>query len=181
MKPQGFFTILIGASLLVAAGGGFGYRQLARSVGHSTHNLRQVLAETTAADDQADRLEGLRQTYTREVVPLLPKLDAALPKTKQQQAVSLELSRLAADSGLTLTGLTYPASTTPGPTSQTAKAGDILYMTINFELAGKYDQINGFVQRLENYSHYANITSLNQTAKSDLVSAAINLNVFLKP
>ncbi|MBW3538234.1 type 4a pilus biogenesis protein PilO [Candidatus Parcubacteria bacterium] len=184
MKPKRFFYILLGALAVLLILGAVGYYLASVSLRQRTELLRTKLASAAVADERIEQLGALKQQY-QQLAPLLPKIEAAVPKTKQQSEIALQLQQLAARAGMPLPGITFSASTgLPSPTSQTTKAGKVLALPISFQLTGTYEQLQTFLTSLEQLNRYTTVTSLaiakpNATARN--LSLTFNINVFVKP
>jgi Tfp pilus assembly protein PilO len=184
MKPKQFFFVALGivAALMGAGGGGyyFGLKQLHKS----SNELAVKLAEQQVAEGQIDSLTKLQHQYNRDIVPILPLIDEALPRNKKQTEILAQIQRIAASVGLFVGDVTMPSPQgLPSDLSQTIKAGQVLALPINFEVKGTYPQLQAFTSKLESLNRYTNITTLVVThdEKSQPLSYAISLNAYIKP
>jgi hypothetical protein len=127
MNPKRFFFVFLGiiSTLILLSGGGYywGYTKI-----HTTSdNLSQELANQAATDDQLTAIGRLQFTYNRDIKPILPLIDQALPRTKNQTEILSQLQRIAGDSGLALTGVSFPSAVgLPSNLTQTIQSGSIL-------------------------------------------------------
>ena len=184
MKPKQFFQIVLGVFgvALVLTGGGyyFGLQQLrTRSA-----NLATQLAAQSTADTQIEDLSRLKRLYTRDIVPILPLLDEALPRDKKQTEILAQLQNIAVDVGLQITSVNMPSPLgLPTGVSQTIKAGNVLALPISFQLSGSYDQLQLFAARVENLNRFTNITNLAITRpdKAKPIVYSIALKAYIKP
>ncbi len=184
MKPKEFFLVLMGTFgvILVLSGGGY-YLALKQLKAQSA-DLAQNLAMQAAADDQIDSLDRLKHQYDREIVPILPLLDEALPRDKKQTEILAQLQNIATNVGLQISTISMPSPTgLPTSVSQTIKAGDVLALPISFQLSGSYSQLQAFTQRVENLNRFTNITNLAITHpdKTKPIVYSIALNAYIKP
>lgn len=182
MSPKKFFYVLCGIAAVVVLGGGAGYYLASQALKAETANLSRRLADEQAGEQQLSSLDDLQKQYER-LTPLLPVVNSALPNEKNQSTLALQLRNIAEQSGMNLTGLTFSASTQPGPTSQTIPDGAVLAIPVSFKLAGTYDQLQQFLGLQEHLDRYTSVTSL--TISSDNTSSKLSfdiaLNAFLKP
>ena len=109
MKPKQFFLVLLGvftATVLLAGGGYYlGMKQLSAD----SAVLSTGLASQVAADNQIENLSRLKRLYDREITPILPLLDEALPRDKKQTEVLAQLQSIASQVGLQITSLSMPS------------------------------------------------------------------------
>ncbi|HSH31240.1 MAG TPA: type 4a pilus biogenesis protein PilO [Candidatus Saccharimonadales bacterium] len=184
MKPKQFSYFLLGLLGVLLVLGTAGYYFASASLRQRTELLRTRLAEAAVADERIAQLSGLKQQY-QKLEPLLPKITAAIPKTKQQSEIALQLQQLATQAGMPLPGITFPAGTgLPSNTSQTTKAGNVLALPISFQLTGSYEQLQAFLTSLERLNRYTTVTSLaiaKPDPRSNKLSLTFNVNVFVKP
>jgi len=184
MKPKQFFYVLLGVmALLVAAGGGGYYLALGRLQTNSK-TLSVQLAEQAAAGEQIERLTRLKFQYNRDIVPILPLIDAALPRDKKQTEILAQLQNIAAASGLSITSVSMPSPLgLPTSVSQTIKAGAVLALPISFQLSGTYDQLQAFTARIERLNRFTNVTNLaiSHPDKNAPIVYSLSLNAYIKP
>ncbi len=184
MSPKRFFFILLGVILGLVLLGGGGY-YLGYSKIHATSaNYSQQLANQAATEDQLTAITRLRFTYTRDIKPILPLIDQALPRTKNQTEILSQLQTIAGDSGLVLTGVSFPnAQGLPNNVSQTIPSGLVLALPINFQLNGSYAQLQSFLTRAENLSRFTNVTTLAVTRpdKTKPITYSMTLNAYIMP
>ena len=183
MSPKRFFYILCGiVACLVLVGGG-GYYFASKMLHERTSALSKKMAEDQAAEQKLSQLGDLQKQYKR-LGPILPAIEEALPANKEQSKIALQLRNIAAQSGMNFAGVTFPASTAPGPTSQTVPVGAVLAIPVTFQLQGSYDQLQSFLKQQENLSRYTSVTSLAITAdpkNPNKLSFDVSLNVYMKP
>jgi Tfp pilus assembly protein PilO len=185
MKAKQFFFVMIGLLGAVLLAGGAGYILASRMVQAQTADLRQRLAADVAADDQISSLQDLKKTYAK-LKPLLPQIEAALPRSKQQSEIALQLQSLAGSSGMSLPNINFaPDGAAPAPTSQTVKSvGGASALPITFSLTGTYEQMQTFLLGLEQLNRYTNVSSLtinHKDEKAKTLSFSISINVYIKP
>jgi Tfp pilus assembly protein PilO len=184
IRPKHFFFILIGLIVAGVAAMGAGYYFQTKKVKEQTKVLGERLADAEVAGEMTNQLRLLEKQY-RKIEPLIPALDKALPRTKNQTEVLMQIQKLAVRSGLELPGATLNATTgVPTPISQTAKDSDVLAMPVNFQLTGSYEQMRAFLQGLEGFNRYSKVTSLNVSrieGRPKSLTFSIKLNVYMKP
>lgn len=184
MKPKQFFLILLGifvATVLIAGAGYYlGMKQLKTQ---SSELATGLLAQATA-DSQIDNLSRLKRQYDKDIIPILPLLDMALPREKKQTEILAQLQNIATQVGLQITSVNMPSPVgLPTGVSQTVKSGTVLALPINFQLSGTYDQLQQFTAKVENLNRFTNVTNLtiSHTDKSKPTVYAIALNAYIKP
>lgn len=184
MSPKKFFFIMLGVlGALVLAGGG-GYYVALTNIKTTSTNLSQALADQTAAADTLDKLTKLQFQYNHEIVPIIPLIDAALPRTKNQTAILAQLQNIAGAAGLNLTAVTFPSPVgLPTNTSQTVAAGAALALPVSFQLQGSFQQLQTFLTSVENLNRFTNVTTLAVTRsdKSKPITYSMTLNAYVKP
>lgn len=185
MKAKQFFYVSLGILAVLIAGGGAGYYYASWMVESRTDTLRHRLAVQTVTDDQISSLESLKKTYAK-LEPLIPAIDAALPHSKQQSEIALQLQTLAANAGMSLPSVSFsPGATAPAPTSQTVKGpAGVLALPISFSLTGTYPQLQSFLQSLESLNRYTGVSSLAISRKDDkskTLNYNLTVNVYVKP
>jgi Tfp pilus assembly protein PilO len=181
VTPQRLFYGLSIILLATLCAGGFGYYVASQHLSEGLTQLSQHLSEDQAIEADLNKLKNLQKQYN-QLGPFLPLIDEALPIQKNQSKVALQLQNIATASGMRIDNIDFPASSQPGPISQTTKVGDVLALQVNFQLAGTYDQLQDFLRRQENLDRYSSMTSLGINPTEDnRLSFAIILNVFVKP
>jgi Tfp pilus assembly protein PilO len=183
MNSKQFYYVILGAMGLLAITGAVGYYFATRMLTDQTKQLATRLGDVQIAQDKVDSLQKLKFQYQR-ISPIIPKLNAALPATKQQSEIVLQLQQLAAQAGMSLPATSFaPISTLPGPTSQTVKAGDALAIPVSFQLTGNYDQLIKFLQSLERQGRYTNVTmlSVSKNTSAKALGFSLSINVYIKP
>ncbi len=185
MKAKQFFFISLGIFAALVVGGGTGYVYASRLIQARTNTLRHRLASETVTDDQISSLDNLKKTY-HKLEPLIPSIDAALPHSKQQSEIALQLQSLASSAGMALPSVNFSAAANgPAPTSQTIKGpSGVLALPISFALTGTYPQLLTFLRSLENLNRYTGISSLSiarKDVKSQTLSFSLTVNVYIKP
>ena len=186
MKPKQYFFVLVGVTVLLIGGGVAGYVYATSLLGRQAASLRESLAQVAVAGEHVDQLKQLRKQYLT-LSPKFAKLNLALPTTKKQSELVLQLQQLAINSGMSIptasfTGLST-AGALPSATSQTVQTGSVIALPLSFQLTGTYDQLQSFLTRLEQLNRYTNVTTLN-IIKSDTkntLTFSITLNAFVKP
>lgn len=184
MKPKQFFMVLLGifGGLVLLGGGGY-YFGLTQLQNRST-TLATQLAAQQSADESIENLSRLKRQYDRDIVPILPLLDDALPRDKKQTEILAQLQAIAGEVGLSIQSVSMPSpGGLPTGVSQTVKAGTVLALPISFQLSGSYDQLQRFTARIESLNRFTNITNLaiSRPDKSKPIVYSISLNAYIKP
>ena len=184
MKPKQFFFIILGViGGLILVGGAAYYFALMRLNTLST-NYSAQLANQEAVENELSLLARLQLQYARDIKPILPLMDEALPRTKNQTEILVQLQRISSANGLALTGVTFPSpSGLPSNVSQTITSGAVLALPISFQLSGSYNQLQSFLTQVENLSRFTNVTTLSVSRpdKSKPIVYTMTLNAYVKP
>jgi Tfp pilus assembly protein PilO len=184
MKPKQFFFILLGVVGVTLLAAGFGYYMGLTQLKSQSTELATGLASQADADTQIEKLGQLKREYDREIVPILPLLDEALPRDKKQTEILAQLQNIASNVGLQIASISMPSPLgLPTSVSQTVKAGTLLALPISFQLSGSYDQLQQFTQQVEDLNRFTNITDLaiSRPDKSKPIVYSIALNAYIKP
>lgn len=178
---QLFFVLCVVLAVFIAAGGAT-YYFASVTLSSGTTELSERLADEQLANKKLDDLADLEKQYKR-LEAVMPKIYDALPDQKLQSKIGVQLRNISQQSGMNLDSLTFPASTAPGPISQTIKVGDVLAIPVTFQLTGTYDQLRQFLGLQETLDRYTNVTALNISSgpNSKTLTFDVSLNVFMKP
>jgi Tfp pilus assembly protein PilO len=184
VKPKQFFFFVLGAIgvVLVVAGGGY-YFALTKLNAEANNEALQ-LATQTQDQNKASSLRRLQYQYQHEIVPILPDMDEALPADKKQTEILAQLQNIASSVGLSITTISMPSPVgLPTSISQTIKSGTVLALPISFQLAGSYDQLQSFTQKVENLNRFTDITNLaiSRPDKTQPIVYSISLNAYIMP
>lgn len=184
MKPKQFFYVALGLFVVLAVGGGYGYYLGLTYVHQKSDALAEKLAAQTAADQQIDDIEKLQHQYNRDITPIIPLIDAALPRAKKQTEILAQIQRIAQSVGLQITGVTMPnPAGLPSEVSQTIQAGTVLALPINFKVSGTYPKLQAFTSQIESLNRYTNVTTLaiSRPDNSGNPEYSFSLNAYIKP
>lgn len=185
MKPKQFFYVILGIVAVLVAGSGYGYYMGLQQLHERSTSLATRLAEQEAAAQQITTLQTLQHQYTRDIVPIIPLIDNALPRVKKQTEILAQIQRVASAAGLPLNAVTMPnPAGLPSDVSQTIKADGVLGLPINFEVMGTYAQLQTFLGRVENLNRFTNVTNLtisHEDTQPNTVKYTFNLNAYIKP
>lgn len=184
MKPKQYFMVLLGIFGVTLVIAGVGYYFALKMLGSRSQDLAAQLAAQQSADERIENLSRLKRQYDRDIVPILPLLDQALPRDKKQTEILAQLQNIAADSGLSIASVSMPSPLgLPTSVSQTVKAGTVLALPISFQLSGSYEQLQSFTAKVENLNRFTNITNLaiSRPDKSKPIVYSISLNAYIKP
>lgn len=184
MTPKQFFFVTLGmAGLLVAVSGG-GYYLAVRHIKNTSSQLATQLGERDAAEEQLQTLGRLEVQFNRDIKPILPLIDEALPRAKNQTEILAQLREVAGAAGLNLGAVSFQSATgLPGVTSQTVKTGDVLALPISFQVQGSFAQLQSFLSKVENLSRFTNVTTLSVSRpdKSKPITYSMTINAYVKP
>jgi Tfp pilus assembly protein PilO len=184
LKPKQFFMILLGIFGVTVLLAGTGYYYGLKKLHSDSALLASGLVAQTQADTQIESLSVLKHQYDREIVPILPLLDEALPREKKQTEILTQLQSIASQVGLSIASVNMPSPVgLPTSVSQTIVAGTVLALPISFQLSGSYDQLQEFTARIENLNRFTNITNLaiSRPDKTKPIVYSIALNAYIKP
>jgi len=184
MKPHQL-TIILGLALTVLLGlAGTGYYYGVRYLTTGTATLRTDLTEDAQAQADLDAITKAKSHYTKQIAPVVPLINAALPQTKEQTTILAQIERLAVGNGLVLSGVTMPGPVgLPSATSQTAAVGTALALPINFQVSGTYGQLQAFLSQLETLNRSTNVTTLTVSRPDPTkpIIYSVTLNAYVKP
>lgn len=182
MTPKKYFFTLLGTIVLLIAAGGYGYYYAVTRINVSKAALAVTLTDQETAQQQLDNMAKLKTQYSRDILPILPRINDALPRTKNQTEILAQLQSISSASGLSLTNVSLPSAVgLPGDTSQTVQAGSVLALPISFQLHGTYGQLQAFLTRVENLSRFTNVTSLAISHAENTVTYSMTVNAYIKP
>jgi Tfp pilus assembly protein PilO len=186
MKPKQFFFMMLGILVAVVAAGAGGYYFALKRMNAETTDLGASMAQEKTIDEQITSLDKLNREYNRTIDPILPLLDAALPRQKQQTEILAQIEHIAAATGVQqpFKAITMPSPVgLPSDASQTIKSGVVLALPINFQASGTYAQLQEFTRQLENLNRYTNVTNLviKSDQKKDPISYTFSLVAYIKP
>ncbi len=185
MTPKRFFFVLLGTAVVLLLAAGAGYYYALTFVQTTRDKLATQLADQAAADDQLTYLAKLKNQYSRDIKPILPQIDQALPRTKNQTELLAQLQQVARESGLLITSVTFASPQgLPTATSQTIPAGSgVLALPINFQVSGSFTQLQGFLTKIETLSRFTNVTTLSVTRpdKTKPIVYSMTVNAYIKP
>ena len=178
-------SIILGSSLLlVIALATTGYYFAITYLTATTQRLQMQLTETAQADSDLQALAIAKARYTKNIVPLQPLIETALPRTKQQTDILAQIQRIAVSNALTLTAISLPSPAgLPSTTSQTSSSSGVLALPITFQVTGSYLQLQAFLTQIENLSRSTIVTSLTVTRPDQKkpITYSITLNAYVKP
>jgi len=184
MNPKKFFFILLGGlSVLVLAAGG-GYYYALGNIKTTSAELSQQLADQDAAATTIDQLTKLQNQYNHEIKPIIPLIDVALPRTKNQTEILAQLQTIAGGVGLSLASVAFPSPVgLPTNTSQTVATGTVLALPITFQLQGSYSQLQAFLTSVENLNRFTNVSTLaiSRPDKTKPITYSMTINAYVKP
>ena len=184
MKPKQFFYILLGVIAAFVIAGGVGYYYALGSLKTISDKLAAQQAEQNSADEQIQYLDKLKNQYKRDIIPILPLIDDALPHTKNQTAILTQLQNVAGSSGLNLSSVNFASPTgLPTSISQTVASGSVLALPINFQVQGSYGQLQTFLAKVEHLSRFTSISTLSVTTagRGKPITYAMTVNAYVKP
>jgi Tfp pilus assembly protein PilO len=184
MTPKQFFYGILGTIVITIGAGTYGYIYALHRLEAAKLSLATSLGTQIVDQNQIDALGKLKASYAKEVVPELPLMNIALPRTKDQTALLVQLETVASGSGLVLSGAAFPASGgLPSGTSQTTLLGTVLALPVSFDVTGSFQQLQTFLGRIENLNRFTSVTSLtvSRPDKTKPINYSITLNAYVKP
>ncbi len=182
MTPKKFFFVLLGIIGGLLAAGGYGYYYGLQELSKASQNLAQQLGKQDAAASQLNRLITIKRTYELDVVPLMPRMNAALPQTKNQSELLALMEQTARSAGASLSKVSFSgAPGLPSSTSQTIRSGNVLAIPISFEVRGSYGQLQNFLVKIENLSRLTTVGSISLNRNGNTSSYSISINAYMKP
>jgi Tfp pilus assembly protein PilO len=184
MKPKQFFYVLLGLIAATVGAAGTGYYFALTNVQATSLVLATKQGEQIAAENQLQSLNRVKNQYNRDILPILPQLENALPRGKNQTEILSQLQQVATETGLTIGTITFPSPAgLPNDISQTVKDGQLLALPISFSVQGSFTQLQTFLTRIENLSRFTNVTSLAVTRpdKTKPIIYSMNVNAYVKP
>ena len=182
MSPKKFTYILTGIIAVLLGGVGYGYTIGKSTLTDSTAKLSAALADRDQADQTISQLIELKREYEQDVVPVMPKLEAFLPTSKQQTEVLLQLQALAArhNVGIANVNMPNPASV-PSATSQAVPSGGLFALPITATAGGSYANLQAFLKDVEQLNRFVNVTSLTIGSNNGQLTYNLQLNAYFKP
>lgn len=184
MNPKRFFFVLIGILSFTVAVGGTGYYFALTRLQSQSADLSKKLAAASAVSEKIDKLTSTKRIYNRDIVPILPLIEDALPRDKKQTEILAQLQNIAAQAGLSISSVSMPSPLgVPNLTSQTIKTGTVLALPISFQLSGSYAQLQTFLEKVENLNRFTNVSNLaiSRPDKTKPIVYSISLNAYIKP
>lgn len=183
MRPRTFFWALLGitAAVIVVAGGALVWGAGRLSAQKNQLTTRQVDLEF--AQERLNQLLTLKKNYDA-AAPKLDIITKALPATKEQSTVILQLEGAASASGLNLASITFNADPKPSNLSQTVPDGVFYSLPVTLKLTGNYQQLQAFLNRIEHLSRFNSVSTLSLAKGSSdrtFLSIGLTINIFLKP
>jgi Tfp pilus assembly protein PilO len=182
MKPKIFFSILLGLiAVILAAGVGAYYLAFSKLVSTSS-SYSQQLSNQAESDSMLAAIRKLEFSYKNNVRPIIPLMDSALPRNKNQTELLTQIKSIASESGLSITNINFATvNGLPSNVTQTTPNGSVLALPINFQLDGSYAQLQQFLFRAEKLKRLTNITTLSVTKNDKAISYAITMNAYIMP
>jgi Tfp pilus assembly protein PilO len=184
MKAHQASIILGGSLLLVVTLAGTGYYFGITYLTATTQKLQVQLTDTAQADSDLQALAIAKARYAKNIVPLKPLIETALPRTKEQTDILAQLQRIATANGLILANVSLPSPAgLPSAISQTLPVSGVLALPVTFQITGSYVQLQAFLTQIENLSRSTTVTSLSVTRPDPKkpITYSITLNAYVKP
>jgi Tfp pilus assembly protein PilO len=180
-KQYNFIILSVIGGLLVA--GAAGYIYAFNLINQSSQSLAVQLGKASVADEQISNLKLTKQTYTQKIVPILPEIEAAMPKTKNQTELLAQLQDAAVKSGISISSVSFAAvqDKLPSNTTQTTAANGMLIMPVSFSVEGSFTQLQAFLGRVESLKRITAVTNLTVTRSGSSIVYAMTVNSFIKP
>src|SRR5438876_584669 len=152
MKAKQLHLGLLGLLGLIAflIFGGWWWAQ--GQLGSRVSQLQKLNADAILANQQVENLHKLQADYD-SLASLTAQVQSVLPPQKEQADVIAQISQLAADNGVELSGLTFD-STQGLPSdksqSQPASIGGIFVMPVHFSTTSSYQNLANLLKNFEN-------------------------------
>lgn len=182
MNPKRFSFILIGLLVVLTAGIGYGYWVGKQTLSSATSKLSGALADRDQADQTISQLISLKRQYEQDVVPVMPKLDAFLPTSKEQTQILLQLQELASRHNVGIGVINLPNPTAlPSGTSQAIASGGLYALPVTLNASGSYANLQAFVKDIEQLNRFVNITTLTVGQTNGALTYNLQLNAYFKP
>ena len=186
MTPKHFFFGVLGTIVVAIGASGYGYFYAVKRLEAAKTALATSQGEQAADQAQIDGLTQMKVLYAKEVVPELPLMNTALPRTKDQTALLVQLRAVATNRGLTISSISFTGGSSglPSNTSQTtAAAGAVLALPISFDVQGSFAQLQAFLIDLEHLNRFTNVTSLtvSRADPTKPIDYSISLSAYVKP
>ena len=182
MTPKRFSFALIGLLVMLAGGIGYGYWVGKATVSASTTKLSGALADRDQADQTISQLIELKRQYEQDVVPVMPKVDAFLPTSKQQSQVLLQLETLASRHNVNISVINMPnPASAPSSTSQAVASGGLFALPITMNTSGSYSNLQSFLKDVEQLNRFVNVTTLTIGSSDSGLTYNLQLNAYFKP
>lgn len=162
------FSQLVSVLLLIAiAVGAFVFvGPMRTNVSELKVQVENAGIELQALNDEKDRLSAMAAQIGDSESSKDELLDA-IPVGENQDAIITELDKLADEKGITMNSLNFS-------TSSDEEFGNILNISANF--AATYENLLGFLQKIENADRLFKVNSLN-VQLSNTTDAVFNLNL----
>lgn len=184
MTPRKFYFIMLGllggALVLGIAGCVYGYFLVKDASG----KLSDAMIAQNAADQEIANLNTTNANYRLKILPILDQIERAVPKTKGQTAILIQLQDTAAAAGLSLSSVSFTPvqGNLPSNTTQTIQSGSLLALPISFRIEGTFRQLQNFLVRIENLNRVTTVTSLSVTKSgSKTITYDMIINTYIMP
>lgn len=178
MKPKQFFYILSAATGIVLLITGFVYLKTALGFRAQNIKLGQTLADIQVAENKSDQLAILGNDYETRVKPRLGLINQILPAEKKQEEIIAQISDLAEQTGVAISGLSFPPASAEAAPSGVAGTAPV---QVTFTAAGSYAESYAFLQGLENSTRVNDILEVGFTKSAELISTSYKVNFFTLP
>lgn len=187
MRPRTLFLTLcgiLGVSIIIF---GLAYALSSRMLIRERQQFNQKQIDLELSEKRTNQLIELTGRYN-EASKKFDEINNALPQSKQQPEVVVQLQNAAGEVGLNLPTIQF--DTTAAPTVTQAKddknknPSGLSVLPITIKLSGSYDQLIAYLKKLESLSRYNSVTSINLSkVNSDRkkLDISLTLTAFFKP
>ena len=178
MTPKKYYQIIVGITLSLVVVGGVGYWYAVNMLMAASQNLATQMGIESSADLLITNLQATKLLYDREISPILPQINNALPTGSNQTQILAQLQQVAKSSGAALSAVSFP----PGvSTAGGASGGGIVALPISFQVSGSFSQLQNFLAGVENLSRLTTVNSLTVSRSGQTITYAITINAYSKP
>ena len=166
MKSQSSQLVSLLLLLLILGGGFFFIRPLNEAKGLAQADADAKALELETLQSEYDELKALSDEVAKSAAKKEALL-AAVPVGPAQDDLILDLTKLTAELGYDVNAINFAMQADPN-------LGNTISITANF--VGSYDDLIGFLQKLENASRLFSVSSIS-VQKTSTTDVVFNLNI----
>lgn len=204
MSPKRFFFVMLAATLILV-GAFVGVILVGKDIIVAEGNkLNELRLEEVVLNKQTSALTQAKKDIA-EYTELESIAKSVVPQDKDQARTVLEIVKLAAESGIAITGVTFPnselGSVSGGKTKSKAPANNnltqltplespkgVYSMEIRLDTDAdspvRYNQLIDFLQRLENNRRTSQVTNIEitpDTVNRNIITFNLTVTSYIKP